>query len=247
MRDRFSALIARFRHLAVLGMILAMSGYSLYSVMRHFGMPPVFAIGTSTCLDGAALIFADYSLRYIQDRMSGALPRILIYVFASVSAWMNSLHAFTGHWNRLTIPFWAGLPFTAVAIFEVHRRWERRKALSRAGKAYPLPLPSFGASTWILFPFSTLGFLRGIVMERRRVLAESLLREVIESPMPAIAESVAKHEMPSARVIPITGTRKAPKAGKRAWGRAHGWPDLPERGPLPRAVEIAFDAAHGGD
>jgi hypothetical protein len=58
-------------------------------------------------------------------------------------------------------------------VYEIHIRWEKRKALARAGSVYPSPLPSFGMMTWILFPFSTINQLRDITLARRAALVSA--------------------------------------------------------------------------
>src|SRR5712691_5807969 len=152
----------RFAWLIVLSVTLGISAYSLYFVARHLGVPKLFAIGMSTAYDGTALLAADYSLRYAQAGASGTAPNLAVLGFAAVSAWLNSLHAVLGNELPAAIPMWAFLPVAAVVIFEIHTSFERRKALARAGIAYPAPIPKFGGWTWFLFPLNTLDQLRAI-------------------------------------------------------------------------------------
>jgi len=152
--------------LAVLGVILTISAYSLYYVARHLGVPKIFAAGMSTAYDGTALIAADKSLQYAQEGRSGAAPRMVMIIFAGLSAWLNSLHAILGQENPLVIPMWAGLPIAAATVFELHTSQARAKALARLGKKYPSPLPSWGGVTWFLFPLMTMDKLRDYVCNR---------------------------------------------------------------------------------
>jgi Protein of unknown function (DUF2637) len=157
--------------LIVLGVILAISAYSLYYVARHLGVPKLFAMGMSTAYDGTALIAADKSLQYAQEGRSGAAPRLVMIIFAGLSAWLNSLHSVLGHESPLAIPVWAGLPIAAATVFELHTSQARARAMARLGKKYPSPLPSWGGITWLLFPLNTLDKLRDYVYERTFALS----------------------------------------------------------------------------
>jgi hypothetical protein len=152
--------------LVVLAVALSISAYSLYFVARSLGVPKVFAMGFSTAYDGVALIAADKSLQFAQDGKSGAFPRMVMVIFAGLSAFLNSLHAIFGHENPLAIPMWAGLPLAAVAAFEIHTSQTRAKAHARFGYAYPAPVPKYGGWAWSLFALETLKSLRSIVSAR---------------------------------------------------------------------------------
>jgi hypothetical protein len=154
----------------VLVPILGVSAYSLYFIARYFGVPPEIAVCMSTCFDGAALVAADYSVKYVQDNMSGSMPRMVVRLLAGVSAFLQAFHARIGHELPGAWLMWASLPIIAMLIYEIHLRWERRKALSRGGFAYPAPLPAFGAMAWVLFPWQTLKDMRKIVDQRKRAL-----------------------------------------------------------------------------
>src|SRR6201984_252298 len=150
-RGRFRGLV----WLAVLCVALSISAYSLYYVARLLGVPRLFAAGFSTAYDGVALIAADKSLQFAQEGKSGAFPRMVMVVFAGLSAVLNSLHAIFGGESPLAIPMWAGLPLAAVAAFEIHTAQARAKANARNGHAYPAPLPKDGGGGWALFPLES--------------------------------------------------------------------------------------------
>lgn len=160
----------RFAWLVVLGVTLGISGYSLYYVGRHLGVPKIFAVPISTAYDGTALLAANYSLKYAQAGASGTAPNLAVLAFAALSAWLNSLHSILGHENPLAIALWAPLPVAAVVIFEIHTSFERRRALAKMGVAYPAPIPKFGGWRWFLFPVNTLTELRAIVAARSKAL-----------------------------------------------------------------------------
>jgi hypothetical protein len=157
--------------LLVLAVALSISAYSLYYVARTLGVPKLFAAGFSTAYDGVALIAADKSLQFAQEGKSGAFPRMVMVVFAGLSAFLNSLHAIFGGESPLAIPMWAGLPLAAVAAFEIHTAQARAKASARTGHAYPAPLPKYGGWGWTLFPLKTLSGLRDIVIARIRAVS----------------------------------------------------------------------------
>jgi hypothetical protein len=160
----------RFIWLLVLVPILGVSAYSLFWVARHFGVPPYIAIFMSTCFDGAALVGADYSLKYAQKGMSGSKPRIFVNCLALVSAFLQTFHARLAGEPPGAWLMWASLPVIAAVLYDIHIHYERRKAQARAGSIYPSPLPKYGIIRWILFPLSTLRDLRDIVVARSSAL-----------------------------------------------------------------------------
>lgn len=177
----------------VLVPILGVAGYSLYFVARYLGVPKPFAVVMGVCFDGAALLLARYSLKYAESGLSGTLPRFLVRVLAVLSAYLQTLHAKFGHEPRGAAVLWAALPLIAVAVYEVHIRWDRRKALARAGQTYPAPLPSFGLSTWVLFPLNTVTSMRLIIGKRSENVTRAALgirsSDTSDSPSPIRAKS----------------------------------------------------------
>jgi hypothetical protein len=165
-----SVIVGGFLWLVVLLPILGVSAYSLYFIGRYLGAPWYIAIAFSTCFDGVALFAARKSVDYAQAGLSGSFPRIVVRTFALLAAFIQTFHSrITGELPGAWI-LWASLPIGAMVVYEIHIRWERRKALARAGSIYPSPLPAFGLMTWILFPFSTLNKLRDITKARREAL-----------------------------------------------------------------------------
>jgi hypothetical protein len=160
----------RFIWLLVLVPILGVSAYSYYWVARHFGVPPGIAIFFSTCYDGAALVGADYSLKYAQKGMSGSKPRAFVNCLALVSAFLQTFHARLAGEPPGAWIMWASLPVIAVVLYDIHIHYERRKAQARSGSIYPSPLPKYGIVRWFLFPLGTLSDLRDIIVARSRAL-----------------------------------------------------------------------------
>jgi hypothetical protein len=194
--------------LVVLVPILAVSAYSLYWVARHFGVPWYFAMAMSTCFDGVALLAADYSVKYAQSGLSGSWPRTVVRIFALTAAFLQTYHARLGDEPAGSWVLWAALPLGAVTVYEIHIRWERRRALARMGVIYPAPLPSFGLVTWVMFPTTTYKQLKEIVGARRAALA-SAASAVIDQFAKENAREIAKPRVePREVVIPAAnGTR----------------------------------------
>jgi hypothetical protein len=162
----------RFLWLIVLSVVLSVSAYSLYFVARHFGVPPIFAAAMSTCFDGAALIMADLSLRYVQSGRSGTSARVAVWAFAGLSAYLQTFHVrLGGHEPPGGLVMWASLPIIAVTLYELHARFDRRKALASSGSIYPSPMPQWGINTWMYFPLSTLNAKRELILARRGALS----------------------------------------------------------------------------
>jgi len=150
---------------------LYVSGWSLFSVARHMGVPLYVAVCSSACFDGVALLAGIYSIQAVKDERSDYWARTIVLTFAGISAYINSLHAKIGHEMNGAWLFWAILPIGAVVAHSLATQKERQKARARQGKRYPAPLPKWGLSAWLLFPLVTLDGLRGIVGARFIALA----------------------------------------------------------------------------
>jgi hypothetical protein len=164
------AIVGGFLWLVVLVPILGVSAYSLYAIGRYLGVPPAIAIAFSTCFDGVALFAARKSVDYAQAGLSGSFPKAVVRLFALTAAFLQTLHVRINGEPKAAAILWAALPIGAMLVYEMHIRWERRKALARSGQIYPSPLPQFGLMTWFLFPLSTMSALRTITQARRAAL-----------------------------------------------------------------------------
>jgi hypothetical protein len=249
--------IGRVLWLIILAPVLGVSAYSMFFVARHLGAPPPVAACFSACLDGVALLAANYSLRYAQEGLSGALPRTVVWVVALLGALIQTLHVTLGDEPRLAALFWASLPISAVVVYEMHMRWERRVALARVGVTHPTPLPSFGFITWLLFPLSTLSALEAIVLRRRAAIAEAFAKRPAlanlteDEPSKVLRADVI--DRPKANVRPIGSAPNAakgratkyhaPKAHIRSWAKAQGLP-VGDRARIPVWIEQKYDEAH---
>lgn len=264
--DRLKAAWQGWLWLIVMVPVIGIAAYSLYYVARHLGVPPLFAIGMSTCFDGAALLLAGHSLKYAQEGVSGARDRFWVVVFAGISCYLQAMHSRIGHEPPGSWLLWAALPLVAVVVFDSHHRLARRKALAKAGRIFPAPLPSFGLVSHLLFPLATLNSFRGIVRQRWEAVAlvansqspTITGREPTPSraiPAPNAPEPARNGGIPASnggtrpndsRMVPndsVPIPNETDSRAARAWLRAHGHPDLPVSGRLPAALLAEYRAA----
>lgn len=257
--------------LVVLVPLLAISGYSLYFVATALGVPKVFAIPMSAGFDGTTLLAAEYSLRYAQAGLSGSGPRSVVRLGALLAAFVQTLHARLGHEPAGSWALWAALPILSVIVYDIHIRWERRRALAAAGVAYPAPLPAFGAVTWIMFPMSTWGSMRGIVEARRGAVVEAANKrhttldgrdyQVVQQPRPEPALPAApRPERPASAPIAPTNVRPirpqtiqgvrvsahSPTKHIRKWAQAQPerFGQIGDRGKVHQTIIDAYNAEH---
>lgn len=250
----------------VLGVILGVSAYSLFYVMRHWHVPPLIAAAMSTCFDGTALIMASFSVKYAQQGLSGSRPRAMVWVAAGIAAFLQTFHARLGHEPPGAWVGWASLPIFAAILYDTALRWERLKALARAGRVYPAPLPNFGLVSWLLFPLNTLTSVRKIVGRRIEAMiahAQDQLTVSTSKTEPAAkthntskpANTPADTSKPANRPesapaaanvasLSTWASRNAPKRHIRAWAKVNGYPQIGDRARIPRAIEDAYHAAH---
>lgn len=209
--------------LVVLAVALSISAYSLFYVARILGVPKLFAAGFSTAYDGVALIAADKSLQFAKEGRSGAFPRLVMVLFAGLSAFLNSLHAIFGHENPLAIPMWAGLPLAAVAAFEIHTSGERARANARFGYGYPAPLPKYGGWGWGLFFLETLGSVRTVVRARIRAITAA------NQPVVAVNERRTPAPRPIERPVPAPERTNDDQPAERTNDASQPEQPVPER------------------
>lgn len=249
MRDKFKALPARIGWLVILSSALWVSGWSLYYIARHWGVPNQVAIFFSACYDGVALLSADYALRAVRDGASDRWPRTLVIVFALCSAYLNSLHAVIGHETSAARLAWAAPPVAAVIAYDLHTRSERRKAKIRYGAIYARPMPGFGPLTWALFPLSTFNVLRTIV-ERRRLALENTANDadtpktktVISGKAEPAISAQPKRISAAPNVISISD-RPSPRV-VRAWAKQNGY-QVGDRARISQQIWDAYAEASG--
>lgn len=202
--------------LLVLAVALSISAYSLYFVARSLGVPKIFAAGFSTAYDGVALIAADKCLQFAQEGKSGAFPRMVMLVFAGLSAFLNSLHAILGNESPLAIPLWAGLPLAAVAAFEIHTSQARHRAHARNGRQYPAPMPVWSGHQWILRFLHTLDQYRTVSSNRAEALA------MVHGWQPRQVRKAVQRNLVTTSVSAVTGQPVSAVTGQPVTGTVTG-------------------------
>jgi hypothetical protein len=217
-------ILSRFGWLIVAGAALALSAYSLYWVGRRYGVPPILAGMISVIFDGAAVISCDLALRYARSHDSGFAPRLAVFTFAGVSAFLNAQHAILAGLPKPAVILFSSPPIVAVVMLELHTRYTKRAALKRAGRV-PAALPIIGRVTWALFPIKSYRTLRKIVGARLRILEN-------QAGIPETSQVV------SGIVSELPHSSGKPQV-VRAWARMQGM-NPPERGPLPQSITAAY-------
>lgn len=222
-RSRLSLekLINSIGWLVVVGSALTLSAWSLYWVGRRYGLPIPLAILVSAAFDGAGIVSADLTLKYARTHGdSGFGPRLGVLTLAGMSAYLNMQHAILAHDPFAARVLYSVPPITAVTMFELHSRYERRAALKRAGRVAPA-LPAFGRNAWLLFPLRTLRVSRQIVGFR----ISSIQREAF----PELPETKPQLVSGSSETLPVDS------ATIRSWAQTVGLP-VSDRGPIPQSV-----------
>lgn len=245
--------INRFGWLVILASCLGTSGWSLYFVARHLGAPIVISAVISATLDGVALLSADYALKYARSGDSGFGPRITVYIFAGLSAYLNFQHAVIAREGNFAGILWAVPAVGAVVVFEWHTRWEKKASLTRANKTVP-PLPTLGFWSWALFPFKTLADMKRLIHYRReRVMTRYGLPPIVqvsrgtgesfgEVPESSLegAESSPKRIESSGEVYPVD------PAFIREWAKSRGY-RVAERGSIPGDITAEYYKEQRGE
>jgi Protein of unknown function (DUF2637) len=242
--------------LMVLGATLTMSDYSLFHIARYWGTPPLFAVLAGVIFDGAAILFADYSLKHARVGSSGFGPQMGVIICAGLSAYINSEHAVINGQPFIARIFWAAPPLVSVAAYEFHIKWERRRALANAGRIPP-DLPAYGRWAWILFPIKTLRISRTIVRYRLGItLARAtpgMAHTTPPVPVPGSADFSPGSGVSAGTLANIAGSsvniggttsdlrelEPGSLASIREWARSQGRP-VNRRGPIPNDVIAGY-------
>jgi hypothetical protein len=211
---------------AIVVSVIGLSTYSLFTILRHYGVAPIPALSAVSGLDLVALFAARISFKYARKGLSGSFTRFVVLAFAMLGSFIQTYHARIGNEPFGMLLFWASLPFAAVITYEIYIRWTGRNALIKAGHVFPTAKPAFGFYTWIRSPFKTLsGFDR--IMERRReaIIVHHLARF-------DYAESQVRQSIPRPPVIPppsnprkqiASGSHSARITNIRIWAAREGY------------------------
>lgn len=234
-------LLSRFGWLVILAGSLSISWWSLYFVARHEQAPPLIAGVVSTAFDGVALLAADYALRYARLGLSGMGPRITVYLFAGLSAYINSRHAIIEHDPMFAEILWAVPSVGAILVYEFHVRFERRNALAVKGRI-AAPLPVYGLWTWVRNPWKTLGRISKVIDYRSTAITNRNIpvgfpgntQTLVETPGP---NSELDTSLP--QLIDVSAEQI------RQWAVLRGIA-VNSRGPIPREIEQRYRTEQEG-
>lgn len=237
--------LTRFGWLIILAGTLSISWWSLYFVARHEGAPPAIAGIVSTAFDGVALLSADYALRYARLGLSGIGPRITVYLFAAMSAYINSRHAVIDHQPQFVELLWGVPSVGAILVYEFHVRWERRNALARAGRV-AAPLPTYGVWTWVRYPFKTLKRISAVIDYRSEAItARNIPGGISRSGQtPKETQTVNSEQVVSFPELRAIDSGVSPEQ-IRQWAKARGH-NVNSRGPIPADLERLYYSEQEG-
>lgn len=231
--------LTRFGWLIILAGTLSISWWSLYFVARHEGAPVPIAVIVSTAFDGVALLSADYALRYARLGLSGIGPRITVYLFAGLSAYINSRHAVIEHDAMFVQILWGVPSVGAILVYEFHVRWERRNALARAGRI-AAPLPTYGIWTWVRYPWRTLKRISSVIEYRSQVITARNIPGGISRSGETPSETLDPNSElidSSPKLSIVRGAVSAEVI--RQWAKSRGH-HISSRGPIPADLERRY-------
>lgn len=177
----------------VIGVTLALSAWSLFTMVRGFGAPTWLALCASAVFDGVAIILADQAHRSRLEGDSAVADRLAVALMIAVSAWLNWHHAYASGWTEAGAVFFAGCPISAELLFELKMRHVHRAHLRAAGRVTPALVP-LGRWAWLVFPSR----------------AWSVVRAQISGRLDAIEAAAQRGEL--AYVVAIPGTVTTPAA-----------------------------------
>ncbi|MGW4695176.1 hypothetical protein ACWEO1_22670 [Kitasatospora cineracea] len=127
----------------------AMAGWSLYVVARHYDTPRPFALVSGLVFDGVAYLCLRAATEAVRANRSAVAPVLATIAMASVSIYLNLVHArFTGGGRPAEVLYAA----PAVALLLVSAiAWTAERAAAKAQRGEtPMRLPTYGAFGWLL-------------------------------------------------------------------------------------------------
>lgn len=155
--------------LIVMAAAYGLSAWSLYKLARMFNVPVILAYPLSLIYDGASLVCAEVALKYARTTTnSGMQPRILMLIFACVSAILNSYHAILTHLPMAAIIMFASAPIIGLLVYDAYQRYERRNTLKKSGRVAER-MPIFNKWAWGLHPVKTvkrISYLSELMIEK---------------------------------------------------------------------------------
>ncbi|MFC5144270.1 DUF2637 domain-containing protein [Streptomyces aureoversilis] len=125
------------------------TGWSLYVIARHYGVPKILAFGTAAVFDGAAMACLNLASQAVRERRSALGPLLATLGMASISVYLNRLHADLIHGGRGAFLLFA-MP-TVVLLILAGLSWSAQRARMRAQDGdVPATLPRLGFWGWLI-------------------------------------------------------------------------------------------------
>ncbi|MDI5964224.1 DUF2637 domain-containing protein [Streptomyces sp. SL13] len=124
-------------------------------------------------LDGAAMFCSVLAVREASHGDAALGSRLLVWTFASASAWFNWVHAPRGFGHAGAPEFFAGMSMSAAVLFDRALKQTRRAALREQGLV-PRPLPQIRMVRWIRAPRETYKAWSLMLLENVRTLDEAV-------------------------------------------------------------------------
>lgn len=162
--DRVDLWIKRVIWLVCFPATLAISGWSIFWIFDHWGLPWYLSAVASACTDGVAIYAAQQSLSEIQDGARAGRERLYLLAFVLAGAWINHYHAIALHQPPIAQAGWAVPTLAAAALYDMKHRKAKRIAVAKwelkTGEPYP------DAASWLVAPFQVWRWSRAIVLRR---------------------------------------------------------------------------------
>jgi hypothetical protein len=167
---------------------MALSLWSMSTLLVSFGMPLWMAIGGGLFLDIISLVSAKIASNYAESPYSPMGPKMWTNIFALLSIGINGVHGLQTFGPVAMVTFGA-FPFGTLIAFHLFLKYQGRKALVEVGR-FAMPLPVMGWLSWVLYPKEAFTNLRKTVGVRMRT---SVARFENQQNATVTANAIAKH------------------------------------------------------
>jgi hypothetical protein len=167
---------------------LAMSLWSIATLLMSFGVPQLLAVVGGLAFDLPALAAAKVASNYAESPYSPMGPKMCTNFFALLSAGINGVHGLQAFGPVGMVAFGA-FPIITLIIFHMFLKYQGRKALVAVGR-FAMPLPVMGWLSWVLYPKEAFTNLRKTVGVRMRT---SVARFENQQNATVTANAIEKH------------------------------------------------------
>ncbi|RPE34943.1 hypothetical protein [Kitasatospora cineracea] len=157
-------IVAAIARHAVMGLIrlaaACMAGWSLYVVARHYDVPRGLALGAGLVFDGVAYLCLRSASDAIRAGRTAAPSIIATLGMASVSVYLNLVHADISHGGHPAEVLYASPAVGLLIVSALSWNAERAQARAARGEA-AFRLPAFGLWGWLLASNEAAGAVKG--------------------------------------------------------------------------------------